>query len=75
MPAKALNRMGDGQENESPPLGAGWVEINLLRYPHTGVEVQQHRALGMECCRILSLGYAAVKMTVKCGLSQAKLFF
>jgi len=37
----------------------------LLRYPHTGAQVQQHVARGMEQMRIYLLQYAAGKIAVK----------
>jgi len=46
-----------------------------LRYPHTGVHVQQHRALGMECWRILLLEYAAGKMAVKWAVWASEALF
>jgi len=36
-----------------------------LRYPHTGAQVQQHVARGMEQMRIYLLQYAAGKIAVK----------
>jgi len=36
-----------------------------LRYPHTGAQVQQHVARGMEQMRIYQLQYAAGKIAVK----------
>ena len=34
-------------KKETHPIWAGWVSKTLLRYPHPGVRVQQHRTTGV----------------------------